>query len=142
MANRINHFTIPVLDLERAAAFYKKVLACQVWIQRDEGYAIFEWEKGDVTGGLTVAGVGQDVGNAGADGVRVNLNCEGRLDDAIAEVRANGGHLVDICSLGDYGLQAIVRDTEGNCVHLHSYSKIGAEVAVSNVSPPSKVNVK
>ena len=138
MANRINWFTIPVTNLHRASEFYKRVLACDVWINDEEKFAIFEWEKGDVSGGLVMSGVG-DAGHVDADGVRIFLNCEGRLDDSIDKARENGGALEDICSLGDFGIQAIIRDTEGNHIHLHTYSKQGAEVAARNVSPPLSV---
>ena len=122
MPNRINWFTIPVLDLDRAAAFYRAVLACEVWIQRDDGFAVFEWQKGEVSGCIEI---GQPC--TCDSGIRIHLNCEGRLDEAVAAVRSGGGSVKDTCSLGDYGLQAVVVDTEGNTVHLHSYTHTGAE---------------
>jgi hypothetical protein len=122
MPDRISWFTIPVLDLERAAAFYRTVLACDVWMQKADGFAIFEWKRGEVSGGIEL---GQPC--TCDHGVRVFLNCEGRLDEAVEAVRAGGGSVKDACSLGDWGLQAIVVDTEGNIVHLHSYTHAGAE---------------
>ena len=124
VANRINWFWIPALDLDRAAAFYRNVLACEVWIHREDGFAIFEWEKGEASGGLDT-----NIGAPSKDGIRVLLNCEGRLDAAVAAARGNGGKVVAVCTLGEFGLQAIVEDTEGNQVHLHSFTKDGAELA-------------
>jgi uncharacterized protein len=134
MASRINWFWIPVSDLDRAGAFYKQVLACEVWIHREDGYAIFEWEKGDVSGGLIMGGIDQGAGTCGADGIRVLLNCEGRLDTAIAQAEANGGRIEAVCTLGEFGLQAMVRDTEGNLIHLHSFGAAGASQAERNVA--------
>jgi predicted enzyme related to lactoylglutathione lyase len=134
MASRVNWFWIPVNDLDRAGAFYKQVLACEVWIHREDGYAIFEWEKGDVSGGLILGGIDQGAGKSGADGIRVLLNCEGRLDAAIAQAKANGGKVEAVCTLGEFGLQAIVRDTEGNMIHLHSFAKAGALQAEKDVA--------
>ena len=134
MPNRINWFTIPVLDLDRAAAFYRTVLACDVWMQKDDGFGVFSWHTGEVSGGI-------ELGHPCTcdRGVRILLNCEGRLDEAVEAVRAGGGSIKDMCSLGNYGLQAIVVDTEGNTVHLHSFTHAGAEKVEDRVKAAAAV---
>ncbi len=122
MPNRINWFWIPARDLDRAAEFYRKVLACEVWMHKEDGFAVFQWQKGEASGGL-------EIGNPspGDQGIRILLNCEGRLDAAIEIARKSGGKIKDHCSLGNYGYQAIVTDTEGNTIGLHSFGAAGAE---------------
>lgn len=132
MKNRINWFWIPVENLDRASMFYKYVLNCEVWSHKEDGFAVFSWEKGEVSGGLHEKD--DDVGKPGSNGVRILLNCEGRLDDAISEVSKNGGEVINKCLLGDFGIQAIIKDTEGNLIHLHSFASKGAEKVIDEIS--------
>ncbi len=132
MKNRINWFWIPVENLDRASKFYRNVLDCEVWPHKQDGFAVFSWEKGEVSGGLHLKD--DDVGMPGSNGVRILLNCEGRLDTAISEVTKNGGVINNICLLGDFGIQAIIEDTEGNLIHLHSFSTNGAEKAKEQIN--------
>jgi predicted enzyme related to lactoylglutathione lyase len=54
-------------------------------------------------------------------GVMIYLNANGRLDDALAAVAANGGKIVQgKHPIGPFGFRAIVLDSEGNRVALHS----------------------
>ena len=49
------------------------------------------------------------------------FNCSGRLDDAISMVEPNGGKVVQPKhQIGPHGFRAIVLDSEGNRVALHS----------------------
>jgi predicted enzyme related to lactoylglutathione lyase len=51
----------------------------------------------------------------------IYLNCEGRLDVAIAAVGLNGGKVIQYKhQIGEHGFRAIVLDTEGNRIALHS----------------------
>jgi predicted enzyme related to lactoylglutathione lyase len=136
MPNRINWFWIPARELDRAAEFYRKVLACEVWIHREDGFAIFEWQKGEVSGGLKL---GQ--ASPSDQGIRILLNCEGRLDTAVEAARKGGGTITSLCSLGNFGFQVIVIDTEGNTIHLHSFGAAGAEITERQVKEaPSSVS--
>jgi uncharacterized protein len=55
------------------------------------------------------------------NGVMIYLNADGRLDDAIAQVTARGGKIVQSKhGIGLFGFRAIVLDTEGNRLALHS----------------------
>jgi len=71
----------------------------------------------DVSGCLYTGG-----GNQPSDhGPLIYLSAQGRLDDAVAAVEANGGTVVQPKhAIGPYGYRAIVRDSEGNQVALHS----------------------
>jgi len=49
------------------------------------------------------------------------MNCDGRLDDAISAVEPNGGKLLEPKhQIGPHGFRALIRDSEGNRVALHS----------------------
>ena len=117
MPNRINWFEIPVKDLERSAAFYSKVLDCEVVLQKDENFAVLAYAKGDVSGALVQC----ENHPPSVDGILIYLNAEGRLDEAIKQVRACRGTVIeDKHQIEPYGERAIVIDTEGNRVVLHS----------------------
>ena len=51
----------------------------------------------------------------------IYLNANGRLDEALAAVEANGGQIIQPKqSIGPYGFRAIILDSEGNRIALHS----------------------
>ena len=54
-------------------------------------------------------------------GAMIYLNVNGRLDDAITAVASNGGKVVKPKhAIGPFGFRAVVIDSEGNRVALHS----------------------
>jgi len=56
-------------------------------------------------------------------GVLVYLNVDGRIRDAVAQVGKLGGKVVeDVHAIGPHGWRAVVLDSEGNRVALHSAS--------------------
>jgi predicted enzyme related to lactoylglutathione lyase len=117
-ADRIVWCDIPVADLKRASAFYRAVLAIKVDVTTFDGtsFAIFEHDNG--TGGCLVP----HPGYAGCtDGPLVYLNVAGRIRDAAAQAGKVGGKVVkDVHAIGPHGFCAIVLDSEGNRVALHS----------------------
>jgi predicted enzyme related to lactoylglutathione lyase len=119
-ADRVVWCDIPVADLERANAFYRGVLAVKVEVTAFEGmsFAILEHDNG--TGGCLIP----QAGYAGcADGPLVYLNVAGRIRDAVAQVAKLGGKVArDVHAIGPHGFCAIVFDSEGNRVALHSNS--------------------
>jgi predicted enzyme related to lactoylglutathione lyase len=51
----------------------------------------------------------------------IYLNASGRLDEAVAAVPMNGGSVIKSKhAIGPFGFRAIVIDSEGNRVALHS----------------------
>ena len=121
MAQTLVWFDVPVLDLDRAITFYSAVLARE--IKKEEfgpGFSIGMIPADDgQTGGCLVKGA--DDFKPSADGIMVYYNCGGRLKDAVAAVRANGGTVQkDVHAIGPYGFRAEVLDSEGNCIALHS----------------------
>lgn len=117
--NQVVWFDVPCVDLDRAIAFYSAVLGCKVEKQEAEGFfmGVLPHEGPSVGGCLVVS-----PDNSPSDhGLLVYLNCDGRLDEAIAAVEENGGTILQPKhSIGPYGSRALITDSEGNRVALHS----------------------
>ena len=83
-------------------------------------FAVLPHEPNGVGGCLTPGCAGEEA-KPSAQGVLVYLNCEGRLDQAAAAVEPNGGKVLKPKHpIGPYGFRAIVLDSEGNRIALHS----------------------
>ena len=121
MANQFVWVDIPVLDLDRAVRFYSAVLGGEVQKQEYPGMTIglltaFDTE-GDVSGCLFT----KDDERPSATGLLIYLNAQGRLDEAIAVVEPNGGKVLQPRhQIGPHGYRAVILDSEGNRVALHS----------------------
>ena len=115
MANRVIWFDIPVEDLGRAAVFYSKVL--DISVEEAHGVAVLEHGGDDVAGCLFKS----DDEKPSASGVLLYFNVSGRLDAAIETVEDCGGKILTAKEqIGEHGYRAIVLDSEGNRVALHS----------------------
>lgn len=116
--NRAVWFDIPVADLDRARSFYSKVLAIEVHRDEYDGNAFCVLDHKDGNGGCLIP----DEQAVRADGgILVYLNAEGRIRDAISHVEALGGSVLQpIHAIGPHGYRAIIRDSEGNRIALHS----------------------
>ncbi len=115
--NRVIWFDLPVADLDRSIKFYSEVLAIKVGRESFDGFefAVFEHEDGN--GGCLVP----DAGNVCEKGAMMYLNVDGRIRDAVAKVPTLGGTVKqDVHGIGPHGFRAIVHDSEGNRVALHS----------------------
>lgn len=119
MANQIVWCDIPVLDLDRAVKFYSAVLGQEVKKQEFPGMTIGVLPHGDgEVGGCLFMSAEEKPSDKG---VMIYLNANGRLDEAIAAVVPNGGKIVKPKhAIGPFGSRAIIIDSEGNRVALHS----------------------
>jgi predicted enzyme related to lactoylglutathione lyase len=119
MKNALSWFEIFVNELDRACAFYERVLGIRLRREDFLGQpmAIFPQEEGGVGGALV-----RDAGNpVGAGGTMVYLDATGKLDACLDRVPGAGGVVVrPRTSIGRAGFIALVRDSEGNTVGLHS----------------------
>ncbi len=110
---------IPVRDLNRAVAFYSAVLGAAVLKQSGGGQEfglLPGYDKG-VSGCLS-AGPDQVPSHHGP---LIYMSVNGRLDAALAAVvAANGKVLRPKHDIGPHGFRAIIEDSEGNRVALHS----------------------
>lgn len=116
--NRLVWFDIPVIDLQRAADFYRSVLNIKVEVQNfgDVHFGVLEHEEGN--GGCLVPNP-EEAGAPG--GILVYLNVNGRIRSALNSVKSAGGQVIqDTHSLGPHGFRALIKDSEGNTLALHS----------------------
>jgi predicted enzyme related to lactoylglutathione lyase len=119
MANQIVWCDIPVVDLDRAVKIYSAMLGQLVKKQDFSGMTvgILPHNDGEVCGRLFTSAEEKPSDK----GVMIYLDANGRLDEAIAAVAANGGKVVQAKHpIGPFGFRAVVLDSEGNRVALHS----------------------
>ncbi len=114
MKNAINHFEIPVSDMERAVGCYETLLGHKLRREIFGGlpYALFPHEEPGVSGAL-VCDPRRSVGG----GTLVYLNADGELDAILARAeRAGASVVVPKTAIGPEGFIAVIRDSEGNQV--------------------------
>ncbi|MHA7813394.1 MAG: VOC family protein [Phycisphaerales bacterium] len=118
--NRFVWCDIFVDDLDRACAFYEGVcnIACQRESFGDIQFAVLEHAEGN-GGCLVPRQPGQSDSRWG--GALVYHNVDGRIRDAVEKVEALGGKVVqDVHAIGPHGCRALIEDSEGNPMALHS----------------------
>ena len=120
LKNAINWFEIPALDFDRAVRFYGEIYGREM-PTRDMGHlkmAFFSHEQGQV-GGTVVSGDGYQPSK---NGPKLYLNCGADLLTVLDRVEAAGGTVVmgKTAISPEVGFFAIIDDTEGNRVYLHS----------------------
>ncbi len=116
--NRAVWFDIPVTDLTRATAFYAEVLAIKVDQQSFGEFQFSVLDHQDGNGGCLVPKPDEIAADRG---ILLYLNVNGRIRDAVAKAKDKGGQVVeDVHSIGPHGYRAMLLDSEGNRVALHS----------------------
>lgn len=116
--NRVVWVDVPVADLDRAAAFYAAVLGRTVHKEQfgDVSFCVLDHHDGN--GGCLVRHADQITSTGG---ILVYFNVDGRIRDAVAEAERLGGQVVQpIQGIGPHGYRALVLDSEGNRIALHS----------------------
>ena len=120
MASQFVWVDIPVTNLDRAVKFYSAVIGTQVAVQDTPGFkfAVFPHEGADVGGCLVPSGDGNV---PSGNGPLVYVNVEGRMKQAVDAATANGARIVEQPhSIGPHGFRAVIIDSEGNRIALHS----------------------
>jgi predicted enzyme related to lactoylglutathione lyase len=114
MKNALNHFEIPVRDIDRAVRCYEGLLATRLRRETFNGlpYALFPHEEPGVSGALV-----EDPRRAPGGGTWVYLNAGGQLDAILARAeQAQLEVLLPKTAIGPEGHIALLRDSEGNTV--------------------------
>ncbi|QQR77229.1 MAG: VOC family protein [Candidatus Moraniibacteriota bacterium] len=120
--NAVGWFEIPVVDMERAMKFYETVL--EVTLSRNQvGEIDMAWFQ--MTDGKGAAGslvFHKEWYKPSAEGVLVYFTAySGDLSNELSRVEMAGGKiLAPKKAIGEYGFMALVLDTEGNRIALHS----------------------
>ncbi|GAB3341546.1 VOC family protein [Marivirga atlantica] len=124
MENAINWFEIPVQDFERAKKFYETLLQIEL--------ELFEIPNGPTMALFPVDENGSGIGGAlvhyprfyfsGEQGPLIYLNANPDLQKALDRVEASGGkHVLPKRMITEErGYMAVINDTEGNRIALHS----------------------
>jgi len=122
-ANQIVWSDIPVKDLDRAIQFYSAVLGAPIKKEQHEGMAFATLPHAGEHGvsGCLTTGCEGNKSEPSQQGPLLYFNCQGRLDQAIAAVEPNRGKVLQPKHpIGPYGFRAVVLDSEGNRIALHS----------------------
>jgi predicted enzyme related to lactoylglutathione lyase len=122
-SNQIVWCDIPVKDLDRAIRFYSAVLGAPVKKVQHEGMTFAMLPHADEHGvsGCLTTGCEGSKSEPSQHGPLLYFNCQGRIDEAVAAVEPNGGKVFQAKHpIGPYGFRAVVLDSEGNRIALHS----------------------
>lgn len=127
LSNPVVWFEIYVQNMERAKAFYEAVLAAKLEKMPDptgENLEMWSFPADKDTSQTTYGACGMLVKmegfTPGRGGTLVYFACEDCAVEA-ASAAKNGGSIVkEKMSIGEHGFIALVNDTEGNMIGLHS----------------------
>jgi len=119
MNNQIVWVDMPVADLDRAIAFYSAVLAGEI---KKESFEHFQFgllpHAGTSVSGCLVLSPKEHISDKGP---LIYFNVEGRLDDALAQAKSFEVAIIeDKFKMGEHGYRAVILDSEGNKIALHS----------------------
>jgi predicted enzyme related to lactoylglutathione lyase len=126
MANTIVWADIPVIDLDRARAFYSAVLQADIPLMPGmEGVAFLpgDPQSDEVTGDL----VKSENAEPGAGGVTIYLDSKGDPEGMIERAVAAGGQVaMPVSDMGEMvGFIGFFIDSEGNRIGVHAPAKRG-----------------
>jgi predicted enzyme related to lactoylglutathione lyase len=118
--NPVGWFEIPVKDMARAKSFYQHVFALELEEHQigSELMAWFPMAEG-VTGsaGSLVKGEGYE---PSLKGVLIYFTAPD-IDATLSRAKEKGGRVItEKTSIGEHGFYALIQDTEGNRIGLHS----------------------
>ena len=120
MANPVGWFEIYVNDMQRARAFYEAVFGQTLTALESPGMEMRAFPMADQTYGAAGALVCMPGFPAGGNSVLVYFSCADCAVEAARAAGAGGRVQKEKFSIGQYGFIALVTDTEGNTIGLHS----------------------
>ena len=120
--NTLNWFEISVSNIMRAKKFYDAVFNLEMETMEMMGMKMASFPAEPGNGKLSGALVQSEMHKPGLDGVKIYLNGNPDLSDALGRVEAAGGKVTmpKTKISDDIGYMAFFIDSEGNLVGLHS----------------------
>jgi len=122
MKNVVNWFEIYTTDFERAKNFYSRVFKFKLTDMPvdSERHSEMKYASFPNSGGVSGALVNLDVAKPGMGGTLIYFDSE-EIDAELSRVEAAGGKIIrSKLNIGDFGFIALIEDTEGNLIGLHS----------------------
>ena len=120
MNNPVCWFEIYVQDMDRAKAFYEMVFDVQLSKLDNPGMEMWAFSMQPEGFGASGSLVEMPGFSSGANSVLVYFSCTDCAIEAAKAVKAGGKIQKEKMSIGQYGYIALVIDTEGNMIGLHS----------------------
>ncbi|HEX8372018.1 MAG TPA: VOC family protein [Chthoniobacterales bacterium] len=120
--NPVGWFEIYVQDLERAKGFYETVLGTTLSPLSDPSpeFTMLAFPMDFTATGCPGALVKMEGKDSGNGGTLIYFTCEDCAVEASRVTGAGGSVMKEKFSIGEYGHIALVHDTEGNLIGLHS----------------------
>lgn len=119
MDNTIVWVDIPVTNLTRAIEFYSALLGEEVKKEEFDQFrfGLLPHAQTNVSGCL-IESPSEHIADVGP---LIYFNVEGRLDDAVSKAQSFNVEIIEAkFQMGEHGFRAVLRDTEGNRIALHS----------------------
>jgi uncharacterized protein len=124
MANTICWFDLAVANLERAKTFYSKVLDKQLEICTEGGFTMVVFPHSDNCSDVAGCLYEKTDFVPNTSDLLIYFDVNKRIHKAVAEVIPNGGKVVSpVEAIGPWGFRAVILDSEGNKIALHSMEK-------------------
>ena len=123
--NPVVWFEIYVQDMARARRFYETVLQCQLETLKSPDGEAAQMQMLSFPGDMSTMGasgtlVKMEGAPSGGGGTLVYFGCEDCAVEQSRVEKAGGKVFKPKFSIGEYGHCALVTDTEGNMIGLHS----------------------
>ncbi|HOB60590.1 MAG TPA: VOC family protein [Candidatus Competibacteraceae bacterium] len=120
MSNPVGWFEIYVQDMPRAKAFYQAVLGANFMKLESPEIEMWGFQIDHSSYGASGALVKMPGVASGANSILVYFHCADCAIEADKAVKAGGTLQKAKMAIGQYGHIALVKDTEGNMIGLHS----------------------
>jgi hypothetical protein len=119
-SNPVGWFEIYVQDMPRAKAFYQAVFGVELAKLDAPGPEMWAFPGGSERYGAPGSLIRMEGVPSGGNSVVIYFNCDDCAVQAAKAAKAGGRVEREKFSIGPYGFVALVKDTEGNLIGLHS----------------------
>jgi len=124
LGDALNWFEIPVSDFERGKKFYETIFDYQMPVNMmgnvQMGFFLHDFENKKIGGAICKS----EMHKPSKNGCLIYLNCQPDLQAVLERVENAGGNIIKpkskISEVQNLGFWALITDSEGNNVALHS----------------------